>query len=89
MTRSALLNDALVQARALQLRYPGARTIASIARQLTYLVELESGGTNDRSRLSDIILGVQAAREIEPLDMDLAETLYKVSSEVKLMQELV
>jgi hypothetical protein len=35
--------------------------------------------------LKDIILGVQAAREIEPLDLSLAEMLYKVSEEARRM----
>ena len=60
-------------------------TIASIVRQLDYLIALESGQSTDRSRLKDVVLGVQAAREIEALDERCAETLHEVSARVRAM----
>lgn len=55
----------------------------SIAAQLSYLLDLSEGRTKDRSRLAEIILGVQAAREIEQLDNEFAEILHDISSEVR------
>ena len=60
-------------------------TIDSVIRQIDYLIDLETGLSTDRSRLKEIILGVQAAREIEPLDADLAEMLYTVSEQAQRM----
>jgi hypothetical protein len=85
MNRLALFMDARRKAQALHLKYPLLKTIESIIHQLDYLIELASGRSTDRSRLKDIILGVQAAREIEPLDLDLADTLYLVNEQVQQM----
>lgn len=84
MNRLDLLNEALVKSRRLQEQFPEVQTIGSIIRQLEYLIGVESR-VNDRSRLGEIILGVQAAREIEPLDSDLAELLYQVNDEARTM----
>ncbi len=85
MNRLTLFQTAIKDAEALRLRFPQVATLVSIIRQLEYLSALESGQTSDRSRLGEIILGVQAALEIEPLDQQLAETLYIVSEQVKSM----
>lgn len=78
--------DLLVEARGesliLKERFPQVATIDSIINQLDYLIALSDGETVDRSRLAEIILGVQAAREIEALDMDLAEKLHEINAEV-------
>ena len=60
-------------------------TIASIVRQLDYLIALGSGQSTDRSRLEDVVLGVQAAREIEALDERCAEAMHEVSARVRAM----
>lgn len=64
------------------LRFPGDPALRSIRAQLEYLSELASGITADKSRLPYIILGRQAAQEIEPIDMGFANILYKVDIEV-------
>jgi Tsi6 len=84
MNRLGLLTEALAKSKNLQEQFPEVQTIGSIIRQLEYLIGVESG-VNDRSRLDEIILGVQAAREIEPLDGDLAELLYQVNDVARTM----
>jgi hypothetical protein len=85
MSRHSLFTKALKRAENLEKRYPSVETIRSIIRQLEYLIALDRGDTHDRSRLKNIIIGVQAAREIEPLDMTLADTLYRVHDEAQRM----
>ena len=85
MNRLALFQDAHARAKALYKTYPELMTIDSVIRQIDYLIDLETGLSTDRSRLKEIILGVQAAREIEPLDADLAEMLYTVSEQAQRM----
>ena len=87
MERLELFEKAKCQSEILSDQYPEAPTIRSIMRQIDYLTQLENGTIHDRSRLKDIVLGVQAAREIEPLDRELAELLYEVSAEAKKMQQ--
>ncbi|WP_172961276.1 immunity protein Tsi6 family protein [Asticcacaulis excentricus] len=60
--------------------------LTSIFNQLEYLIQLDTKKTTDRGRLSEIIIGVQAAKEIEDIDMSLAELLCRVSAEVDKMQ---
>ena len=76
--------EALRRVEDLHSKFPDVQTIQSIIRQLEYLIGVKNG-SNDRSRLGEIILGVQAAREIEPLDGELAELLYRISDEAKQM----
>jgi hypothetical protein len=85
MTSDILFQRALDRAILLREKYPELETIYSIIKQLEYLIELDAGRSTDRSRLNEIIVGVQAAREIEPLDPDLAEMLYAVSEQSKHM----
>lgn len=85
MDRIALFEAARAKTEALHIKYPEVKTIESIIRQIDYLIGLEAGLSADRSRLKGIVLGVQAAREIEPLDSDLAEMLYSVSEQSQQM----
>ena len=85
MSRSSLFLNALKRTEKLEKKYPDVETIRSILRQLEYLIALDRGEITDRSRLKDIIVGVQAAREIERLDMTLADTLYRVHDEARRM----
>jgi hypothetical protein len=85
MDRLTLFRTARAKTEALHVRFPEVKTVQSIIRQIDYLLSLETGQSTDRSRLSEIVLGIQAAREIEPLDNDLAETLYAVSDQAKKM----
>ena len=81
MDRLALFEKALVEVEKLQCTYPSVQTLNSIQNQIKYLRSLASGESNDRSRLGEIILGVQAAREIESLNQQLAELLYEVDEQ--------
>jgi hypothetical protein len=83
--RLNLFEYALVACRRLLVQYPGNGALQSIQKQLEYLIGLESGAHADRTRLREIIIGVQAAREIEPLDEGVAESFYKVAREAELM----
>jgi Tsi6 len=51
----------------------------SIKNQLIFIAELEEGKRTDVGRVKDIILGVQAAREIEDRDAEFAERLHEIS----------
>jgi hypothetical protein len=79
--RLKLFEHALEECRRLLVQYPGNGALQSIQKQLEYLIGLESGAHADRTRLREIIIGVQTAREIEPLDEGVAEVFYKVASE--------
>ena len=85
MDRLTLFEKALRETQSLRDQFPGMPTIASIVRQLDYLIALDSGQSTDRSRIEDVVLGVQAAREIEALDERCAETLHEVSARVRAM----
>ena len=80
--RLSLFRNAKREVESLRVRFPEAHTLTSIVHQLEYLISLAGGQTSDCSRLPDIILGVQTAREVEALDSGTAETLYAVSAEV-------
>ena len=84
MTAPDIFFEALRRAKELHSKYPDVQTIQSVIRQLEYLIGVENG-SNDKSRLGEIILGIQAAREIEPLDNELAELLYQINDEVRNM----
>lgn len=86
MTRSRLFRAALELATRLRSRVPGGAAVQSAIGQLEYLIELDQGARTDRERLSDIIIGVLAVREIEPLDHELADVLYQVVEEVQSME---
>lgn len=85
MDRLALFEAARTKAETLHVNYPEVKTVESIIRQIDYLIGLATGVLDDRSRLKEIVLGVQAAREIEPLDPTLAEMLYAVNEQAQQM----
>jgi len=66
-------------------KYPEGLGLTSIIKQIEYLISLETGRSTDRSRLKDIVIGVHAAKEIEPVDAKLAELLYLVDNEAQRM----
>ncbi|HXE04808.1 MAG TPA: immunity protein Tsi6 family protein [Bryobacteraceae bacterium] len=80
-----LLEDGQKKCNRLLSQYPTNTALQSVAKQIEYLIGLESGSNSDRSRLKDITIGVLTAREIEPLDDDAAETFYQISSTAKRM----
>jgi hypothetical protein len=81
-----LLLTALRRCDEVAAKWGGGAPFPSVRAQLAYLVELASGRSSDRSRLGEIILGVQAAKEIEQLDESFAELLHEISDQVR--QEL-
>ena len=85
MSNLALFEEALGETEALQQTYPAVQTLQSIANQLRYLISLANGASDDRGRLGEIIVGVQAAREVEPLSQSLANLLYQVDEEARRM----
>ncbi len=85
MDRLALFKKTLIETQILQQRYPSLETLRSVINQIKYLIYLESNTYSDRGRLSEIILGVQVARELEPIDQNLADLLYKVDEESRKM----
>jgi hypothetical protein len=89
MNRIDLFLKAKAGAERLQQQYPEDSSIESVIKQLSFLVELELGERSDAVRLNDIIIGVLALKEIDPLDPDLAELLYSVSSEVGTMKRVM
>lgn len=83
--RLQLFEEGLQQCNDLLANHPNSVALLSISRQISYLIELESGANPDRSRLKEIIIGVLTAREIEPLDDKAAEVFYKIASVAKQM----
>ncbi|WP_296294600.1 immunity protein Tsi6 family protein [Rheinheimera sp.] len=53
-----------------------------IRSQLQWLLDYARGNTLTGSKLKDIALGQLAMREVETLDMELAEKLYEIQSVV-------
>lgn len=89
MSRIELFLRAKAEAERLHLKYPKDSTIDSIIKQLSFLIELDRGERSDAIRLNDIIIGVLALREIDPLDPNLAELLYSVMEEVETMKRVM
>jgi hypothetical protein len=89
MSRIDLFLRAKDETERLHLRYPNDSTIESIIKQLSFLIELDRGERSDAIRLNDIIIGVLALREIDPLDPSLAELLYSVMEEVETMKRVM
>ncbi len=85
MNRIEIFDKALMELDKFIEKFPSNILVKSIRFQLKYLIELEEGKEKDRSRLSEINLGLIAVREIEGKDDDLAEILYEVNSIVKIM----
>ncbi len=85
--RIKLFQKALFDLHELIRQYPDLPPLRSVEKQLEYLIDLEEGKRNDRERLGEITLGVITAREIEDLDMKVADTLHKVISEARIMEQ--
>jgi hypothetical protein len=83
--RAELFSRALAGCRDLLAKYPGHPPLLSAIAQLEYLSALQSGEHSDRSRLPDIDIGLLTVRELEVLDPKLAEALYEVSGEARVM----
>jgi hypothetical protein len=82
-TLLTLLKQALLQCQEMQEERPDVDVLGSIIAQLNYLRDLVEGKSSDRSRLDEIVIGVQAVRELESVNLELARLLYKIDAEVK------
>jgi len=78
-TALARVEDGIVRCEKLKEQFPELPVLGSIANQLLYLKSILVDCEADRSRLNEIIIGVQTAREIEALDMETAEVFYEIS----------
>lgn len=87
MNRITLFENAKATMIEFKAMFPDADATTSIVYQLDYLISLEKGIETNRNRLSDIIIGVLTAREIEPRSEETAELLYHVVDEVKSMSK--
>lgn len=74
------LESAVAACRQLMQQHPNHPTLTSIEAQLQYLLELANGASSDRSRLHQIVIGVQAAREIESMNLEIAEQFHEAAS---------
>ncbi|WP_440994564.1 immunity protein Tsi6 family protein [Cysteiniphilum litorale] len=83
--RKLLFETALLECKILLDKYPENVSLISIFNQIEYLLALTTNASCDRSRLNEITIGVITAREIESLDERVADLLYKVSGEARLM----
>lgn len=84
-----LLEEGLIKCRQLQKRFPKLSVLDSIANQIEYLKSVIEVESFDRGRLSEIIIGVQTAREVETLDMESAEIFYQISELAKSLNHRV
>jgi len=83
--RINLLEEALLKSRAAFERAPNMFPLASVIAQIQYLLDGESGGAVDESRLATVSIGQIAARDIDTFDGSLAELLYEVSAEARVL----
>ncbi len=67
--------------------YPDLIVLKSIYNQIEYLISFEKNMDIDKSRISEIIIGVQTVREIEPLDDIASEIFYIVADEARKMNK--
>jgi Tsi6 len=85
MNRIDLFKNALRDSRRLKEEFPWSIPLQSVIDQIEYLINVESGKSTDTSRLRTINIGIIAARDIEDMDMVVAEEIYAVCDEVKKM----
>ncbi|WP_233011210.1 immunity protein Tsi6 family protein [Rheinheimera faecalis] len=76
------LHDALQSVNSHLKHEKGNLGLEIIQSQLQWLQDYASGKTFTGSKLKDIALGQLAMREVETLDMELAEKLYEIQSVV-------
>ena len=78
-----LLRDALSQSQRLARQNPDVPILRSLEPQLRFLLDLLEGKQVDRSRLSELSLGLIVVREVEDRDPELADLLYRVTDLVE------
>lgn len=74
------LKGAIAGCRQLMQQHPNHPTLTSIEAQLQYLLTLAVGASRDRSRLHQVVIGVQATREIESMSLEIAEQFHEAAS---------
>ncbi|MEC4594654.1 MULTISPECIES: immunity protein Tsi6 family protein [Nitrospirillum] len=74
------INKAIARCEHMRADFPAISTFVSIRNQLEYIKDVFTGKNTDKSKLGEIIIGVQAAREIENIDEDFAEMLHDISA---------
>lgn len=79
----ALLKDALVQSQRLAGLNPDVPILRSLEPQLRFVLDLLEGKHVDRSRLSELTIGIIVVREVEDRDPGLADLLYQVTGLVQ------
>ena len=87
ITRKNVFEKGLVKINQLIDAYPEVSPFESVRNQIKFLIELEEGTRQDSNRLKDIIIGVITVREIEDRDMEVADLMYDIVTEVKKMKE--
>jgi hypothetical protein len=87
MNRLSLFKKTLEMCRARLKKSSTSQPLHSIEKQLEYLIDLEEGRRSDIERMADLNLGLLAARELEPHDMELANLVYDVTQAVKQMKK--
>lgn len=85
MSRLELFTTARERARAVLEANPFLFPLESVIAQLDYLIAVEEGTAADLGPLQTMDLGQISARDIEPVDRDLANMLHSISAEVRRM----
>lgn len=83
MIDQLLIRNAIARLDVVSYRGEILQIFVSIRNQLFFLANYDPQNAIDRARIRDIVFGVQAAREVEMIDMELAEILHEVSSQVR------
>jgi len=86
MNRLSLFKHTLEVCQQRRKQWPNSQPLLSIEKQLEYLIALEQGQRSDIELISNLNLGLLAARELEPHDMELANLIYDVTEAVKQMK---
>ncbi|MEQ1820512.1 MAG: immunity protein Tsi6 family protein [Terricaulis sp.] len=82
MIELAALIDAAEDVKRLRTQYRESAALKSIAEQLDYLIGVERGFVTDRSRIAAVNIGVIAARNVEDMDLGVAEKLQKLNADI-------
>jgi hypothetical protein len=83
MSRLPLFKQTLFECQKRLKMSPDSQPLRSIEKQLEYLIDLEEGRRVDVQLIANLNLGLLAARELEPHDMELANLIYDVTKAVK------
>jgi len=87
MNRLLLFKQTLEKCQERLKQSPDSQPLRSIEKQLEYLIDLEAGRRSDVQLMANLNLGLLAARELEPHDMELANLIYDVTKAVKEMKK--